>query len=69
MELLAICLANIFTANDPHVVVLGGGLSNFDAIYQEMPKRIPHYLMPVAKCPKIIKLSTVIQVVFAGQRF
>ena len=55
MELLAICLANIFTANDPHVVVLGGGLSNFEAIYQEMPKRIPNYLMPVAKCPKIIK--------------
>ncbi|NGZ14380.1 N-acetylglucosamine kinase [Vibrio aestuarianus] len=55
MELLAICFANLFTANDPHVVALGGGLSNFDLIYQEMPKRIPKHLLSVAKCPKIIK--------------
>ncbi|MBD6957634.1 N-acetylglucosamine kinase [Vibrio parahaemolyticus] len=55
MELLAICFANIFTATDPHVVVLGGGLSNFELIYEEMPKRIPKYLLSVAKCPKIIK--------------
>ncbi|CAM3053920.1 N-acetylglucosamine kinase [Vibrio rarus] len=55
MELLAICLANLFTAYDPHVVALGGGLSNFALIYEEMPKRIPKYLLPVAQCPKIIK--------------
>lgn len=55
MELLAICFANIFTGNDPHVVALGGGLSNFELIYEEMPKRIPKYLLSVAKCPKIIK--------------
>jgi N-acetylglucosamine kinase len=55
MELLAICFANLFTATDPHVVVLGGGLSNFELIYEEMPKRIPKYLLSVAKCPKIIK--------------
>ncbi|MGF1909699.1 N-acetylglucosamine kinase [Vibrio kasasachensis] len=55
MELLAICFANLFTANDPHVVVLGGGLSNFDMIYEEMPKRIPKHLLSVAKCPKIVK--------------
>ena len=55
MELLAICFANIFTATDPHVVVLGGGLSNFELIYEEMPKRIPKHLLSVAKFPKIIK--------------
>ena len=55
MELLAICFANLFTAIDPHVVVLGGGLSNYDLIYEEMPKRIPKYLLSVAKCPKIMK--------------
>ncbi|OIQ26314.1 N-acetylglucosamine kinase [uncultured Vibrio sp.] len=55
MELLAICFANIFSANDPHVVALGGGLSNFELIYEEMPKRIPKHLLSVAKCPKIIK--------------
>ncbi|WP_261817439.1 N-acetylglucosamine kinase [Vibrio gallicus] len=55
MELLAICFANIFTAYDPDVVALGGGLSNFELIYEEMPKRVPKYLLSVAKCPKIIK--------------
>ncbi|WED23206.1 N-acetylglucosamine kinase [Vibrio sp. JC009] len=55
MELLAICFANLFTALDPHVVALGGGLSNYDLIYEEMPKRIPKYLLSVSKCPKIIK--------------
>ncbi|WP_112479928.1 N-acetylglucosamine kinase [Vibrio variabilis] len=55
MELLAICFANLFTANDPHVVTLGGGLSNFELIYEEMPKRVPKYLLSVAKCPKIVK--------------
>ncbi|QXO18713.1 MULTISPECIES: N-acetylglucosamine kinase [Vibrio] len=55
MEMLAICFANIFTANDPDVVVLGGGLSNFELIYQELPKRIPKHLLSVAKCPKIIQ--------------
>jgi N-acetylglucosamine kinase len=37
------------------VVALGGGLSNFELIYEEMPKRVPKYLLSVAKCPKIIK--------------
>lgn len=55
MELLAICFANLFTALDPHVVVLGGGLSNYDLIYEEMPKRIPKHLLSVAKAPKIVK--------------
>lgn len=55
MELLAICFANLFTANDPDVVVLGGGLSNFGLIYDELPKRIPKHLLSVAKCPKIIQ--------------
>lgn len=55
IEMLAMCLANLFTAHDPHVVALGGGLSNFELLYQELPKRIPKYLLPVAKCPKILK--------------
>ncbi len=55
MELVAICFANLFTALDPDVVVLGGGLSNYDKLYEELPKRIPNYLLSVAKSPKIIK--------------
>ncbi|MDW6004053.1 N-acetylglucosamine kinase [Vibrio mangrovi] len=55
MELLAICLGNIFTACDPHIVVLGGGLANFEQLYQELPRRIPRYLLPIARCPEIRK--------------
>ncbi|MBD1575588.1 MULTISPECIES: N-acetylglucosamine kinase [Vibrio] len=55
MELLAICFGNIFTAFDPNVVVLGGGLSNYDLIYSEMPKRIPKHLLSIGKMPKILK--------------
>ena len=55
MELLATCLGSMLTAIDPHVVVLGGGLSNFDLIYEELPKRLPKYLLSVAKAPKFVK--------------
>ncbi|CAH0533668.1 N-acetyl-D-glucosamine kinase [Vibrio stylophorae] len=55
MELLAICFGNIFTGMDPHVVVLGGGLSNFELIYEELPKRLPKYILSLARAPRIVK--------------
>lgn len=55
MEVLAICLASLLTAIDPHLVVFGGGLSNFAEIYQALPLRLPAYLLPVAKLPRIEK--------------
>ncbi|MEJ2766036.1 N-acetylglucosamine kinase [Photobacterium sp. MCCC 1A19761] len=55
LELVAICFANLFTALDPHVVVLGGGLSNFELLYTELPKRLPKHLLSVARVPKIVK--------------
>lgn len=55
MDLLAACLGNLITLFDPHLLVLGGGLSNFDEIYQILPTRLPSYLMPVAKLPRIAK--------------
>ncbi|WP_394211283.1 N-acetylglucosamine kinase [Enterovibrio calviensis] len=55
MEMLAMVFAGLFTGIDPDVVVLGGGLSNFDAIYEEMPKRLPKHLLSIAHPPKIIK--------------
>ncbi|MCL2895055.1 N-acetylglucosamine kinase [Brenneria tiliae] len=55
LELMAICYANLFTAIDPGVVVLGGGLSNFDLIYSEIVRRLPDHLLGVAKVPKIKK--------------
>ncbi|QMV13789.1 N-acetylglucosamine kinase [Vibrio spartinae] len=53
-ELVSICYANLFSILDPNIVVLGGGLSNFDAIYKEVPKRISKYLLSVANAPIIM---------------
>lgn len=54
-ELMAICYANLFTAIDPAVVVLGGGLSNFDAIYALLSQKLTTHLLGVARAPKIKK--------------
>lgn len=55
VELAAISLSNIITVLDPHVMVLGGGLSNFDHLYEALPKVLPRYLMRSAKIPVIKK--------------
>lgn len=55
MNVLAACLGNLLTMFDPHLLVLGGGLSNFDEIYQFLPTRLPAYLLPVARLPRIAK--------------
>ncbi|WON78482.1 N-acetylglucosamine kinase [Serratia sp. UGAL515B_01] len=55
LEVLAICLGNLLTIIDPHLVVIGGGLSNFEEIYQALPKRLPAHLLRVAKLPRIEK--------------
>lgn len=53
LEVLAVCLSDLLTIIDPHLVVFGGGLSNFSMIYQELPKRLPKHLLRVAKLPRI----------------
>ncbi|OOC13554.1 N-acetylglucosamine kinase [Dickeya dadantii] len=55
LALLAVCLGNLLTLVDPHLVVLGGGLSNFDEIYRQLPHRLPGSLLPVARVPRIEK--------------
>ncbi|WP_028025632.1 N-acetylglucosamine kinase [Enterovibrio calviensis] len=55
IEMLAMVFGGLFTGIDPDVVVLGGGLSNFDYIYEEMPKRLPKYLLSIANPPTVIK--------------
>lgn len=54
-SLLAVCMGNLFTLFDPHLVVIGGGLSHFDEIYHELPKRLPPHLLALSKVPKIAK--------------
>ena len=55
VELAAISIGNIITAFDPHLVVLGGGLSNPDYLYDALPKALPAHLMRSAKVPVIKK--------------
>ncbi|WP_392565871.1 N-acetylglucosamine kinase [Utexia brackfieldae] len=55
MELLALYLANLLVVLDAELVVIGGGLSNFDEIYAELPKRLPRYLLKMMKAPRIEK--------------
>ncbi|MEH0835476.1 N-acetylglucosamine kinase [Pectobacterium cacticida] len=55
MDLLAACLGNLLTLFDPHLLVLGGGLSNFDEMYQILPTRLPGRLLPIAQLPRIEK--------------
>lgn len=53
-DLLAACLGDWLTALDPHVVVIGGGLSNFSELYALLAARLPRYLLPLARVPQIL---------------
>ncbi|QIW16236.1 N-acetylglucosamine kinase [Pasteurellaceae bacterium RH1A] len=55
VELLAISVGNLITILDPEMIVLGGGLSNFDHLYEALPKALPARLMRSAKVPVIKK--------------
>ncbi|MEZ0581727.1 N-acetylglucosamine kinase [Erwinia sp. STN24] len=53
--LLAVCLANWLTLVDPHLVVLGGGLSGFGALYDGLEQQVATHLLPRAKPPRFAK--------------
>merc|ERR1712110_646460 len=40
LDMLAMCLSVVIQTYDPEVMVFGGGLSNWDVLYTELPKRI-----------------------------
>ncbi len=44
MDALARSLASIINVIDPHVIVLGGGLSNVDMIYDDLPTALLPYV-------------------------
>lgn len=48
-------LAHVINLIDPDVIVLGGGLSNIDALYAELPRRLPAYIFSGADSPPILK--------------
>ena len=41
--MLARSLAQIVNVLDPDVIVLGGGVSNLDALYRDVPRKLPRY--------------------------
>lgn len=53
VDLLAICLGNWLTVVDAHLVVIGGGLSNFSYLTEALGARLPGALLPVARTPRI----------------
>lgn len=55
LELMACCFASYLAILDPDVIVLGGGLSNFDLLYSEIPRRLPRYMLKFARVPRIEK--------------
>ena len=54
MKVLAFYLSNILTVLDPHLIVIGGGLSQFDALYTLLPI-ISHIVYTVIQIPTIEK--------------
>lgn len=52
---LARGLAVVANLMDPDVIVLGGGLSNMDHLYAELPKRIPHYAFSDVLTTPVVK--------------
>jgi N-acetylglucosamine kinase len=55
LEFMAICLSDIFVSLDPELVYLGGGLSNFDALYDILPIFLDKYKLNNTQAPKIKK--------------
>ena len=43
-NLLALALSNVINILDPAVIVLGGGMSNIEAIYNQLPLYLPRYV-------------------------
>ena len=41
---MARALAHLINILDPGAIVLGGGMSNIDSIYDELPRRLPEYV-------------------------
>lgn len=52
---LAKSLASVINLLDPDVIVLGGGLSNIDALYDEVPRLLPEFVFSDAVTTPIVR--------------
>ena len=48
-------LAGVINILDPDVVVLGGGMSNIEALYRELPLRLPAYVFSDQGTTPVVK--------------
>lgn len=55
LDRFARSIATIANVLDPNAIVIGGGLSNIDLLYSELPKRIAPYCFSVEGPVKILK--------------
>ncbi len=53
-DLLGYCFASLILALDPHVIVLGGGLSKLEPLYRDLPAAIAPYLFAGVRVPPIL---------------
>lgn len=53
-DLLGYGLAGLVLAVDPHVIVLGGGLSKLDSLYSDLPAAIAAHLFQGVRVPPIL---------------
>jgi N-acetylglucosamine kinase len=53
-DLLGYSFANLILAIDPHVIVLGGGLSKLEQLYHDLPAAIIPYLFQGVRVPPIL---------------
>lgn len=54
-ERLARALAGVINVLDPDVVVLGGGVSNIDALYQEVPRHWARYVFSDTVATRLLR--------------
>jgi fructokinase len=48
-------ISEVVNILDPDVIVLGGGVSNIEALYTELPPRVEHYAFTPEAPPRIVK--------------
>jgi fructokinase len=48
-------LASVVNILDPDVIVLGGGLSNIQSLYRDLPPLVAHYAFTIEGLPKIVQ--------------
>ena len=53
-DLLGHTLANLVLALDPHVIVLGGGLSKLESLYRDLPDAVAAHLFKGVRVPPIL---------------